>query len=291
MTTQIRGNVHITIRPVNPQDQVRLANLLHFEFHNHRHLDWISPLDLLDVQPFLTVEQDGIVQAALACPIDPPGVAWIRLFAASGNVSYDAMWQLLWAQARQQLTDLGGARVVAITLNPWFGDLLERSRFYRIQEVVFLTWENQKIPEPYHQVSITIRPMTKADLSQVRMVDAAAFAPIWQNSLVSLAAALDQSFLATVVEDSSGIVAYQISTLGHLGGHLARLAVIPGLQGRKIGHDILVDLLHQFQIQNIHRVTVNTQLDNIVSLNLYHKLGFYQTGESYPVYEYKNPGI
>jgi hypothetical protein len=110
---------------------------MHFEMYVHRHLDWLSPLDLMDDQPFLTVEQDNQVQAALACPIDPPKVAWIRLFVASGAVSYEAMWQLLWAQARRELADPSGVKVAAIALQTWFANMLERSRF-AYPDVVFL---------------------------------------------------------------------------------------------------------------------------------------------------------
>ena len=285
----ILGNVRIAVRPVVQQDQARLANLLHFEMYVHRHLDWLSPLDLLDVHPFLTVEQDNQVQASLACPIDPPGVAWLRLFVASGGVSYEAMWQLLWAQARHDLRELGGATVVAIALQSWFANMLERSHFKRIQEVVFLTWENTEKISPVKSNRYIIRPMIKADLEHVRQVDEDAFAPIWQNSLSALEAAFDQSYLATVAEDDLGIMGYQISTLGHLGGHLARLAIHSRSQGQRIGYAVLVDLLRQFQERNILRVSVNTQQDNTVSLNLYRKAGFQLTGESYPVLSYELP--
>ncbi len=280
---QIQGNIKIAVRPVVQQDQPRLANLMHFEMYVHRHLDWVSPLELLDAHPFLTVEQDNQVQASLACPIDPPGVAWIRLFVASGAVSYEAMWQLLWAPARQELIKQGGARVVAIALQSWFANMLERNHFKRIQDVVFLTWEGHEKIQSLKPDRFTIRPMLKTDLQRVRQVDGEAFASIWQNSLSSLQAAFEQSHIATVAEDDQGIMGYQISTLGHLGGHLARLAVTPRSQGRKIGYALLNDLLHQFQDQNIHRVSVNTQQDNLVSLNLYQKFGFHLTGESYPV--------
>jgi len=286
---QIQGNLRIAVRSVVQKDQARLANLLHFEMYVHRHLDWLSPLDSLDVHPFLTVEQDDQVQASLACPIDPPGVAWIRLFVASGAVSYEAMWQLMWTQARQELAKLGGARVVAIALQSWFANMLERNRFRRIQDVVFLTWEGHEKIRPVKPDHFTIRPMLKTDLQHVRYVDEGAFAAIWQNSLSSLQAAFEQSHIATVAEDAQGMMGYQISTLGHLGGHLARLAVHPRAQGQKIGYAILNDLLHQFQVQNIQRVSVNTQQDNLVSLNLYRKVGFNLTGESYPVLAYELP--
>ena len=82
---------------------------------------------------------------------------------------------------------------------------------------------------------------------------------------------------------------YQISTSTPMGGHLARLAVLPENQDHGIGKALLVDLLSQFARRGIVKVTVNTQADNLSSLNLYHKLGFHLTGEEYPVYQLNLP--
>ena len=282
---QVSNNIKILVRPVELEDHSRLANLLHFETHVHRHLDWISPLDILEKQPFYVLEQDGKLEAALSCPIDPPDVAWLRLFVASSAISYEAAWQLLWREVRNKLVGEGGAVVVVIALHKWMADLLERNKFQRIQDVVFLKWEN-KLIENIQQSSISIRPMKKVDLLMVEKIDYASFKPIWRNSIDSLSAAYDQSFIATIAEDSNGLVAYQISTGGHMGGHLARLAVHPRAQGMGIGKAVVVDLLRQFNLLNVRRVTVNTQEDNIKSINLYERVGFKITGERYSVYQF-----
>jgi len=39
----------------------------------------------------------------------------------------------------------------------------------------------------------------------------------------------------------------------------------------------------------IPRLTVNTQSDNVTSLNLYQKMGFIRMGEQYPVYTFDVP--
>jgi len=282
----ISNHLRIKVRPVRRDDQSRLANLLHFETHIHRHLDWISPLELLDIQPFLVIEQDERIEAALSCPIDPPDVAWIRLFAASGAISHEAAWQLLWRDVLTQLREEGCKSVAAIALFKWFADMLERNKFQRVQDVIFLSWENNVEIEPLQLDSVSIRPMELDDLSMVAEIDQAAFKPIWRNSLQSLVAAYEQSQIATVAEASGRLVGYQISTSGHMDGHLARLAVHPDVQGLHIGKAILIDLLRQFKARKIRRVSVNTQEDNIKSINLYQKIGFKKTGECYSVYEF-----
>jgi ribosomal protein S18 acetylase RimI-like enzyme len=70
---------------------------------------------------------------------------------------------------------------------------------------------------------------------------------------------------------------------------LARLAVHPGMQGRGIGRALLSDLFAYLTRTGTTRLSVNTQSDNRVSLNLYKSMGFIRTGEEYPVYTFEIP--
>ena len=128
--------------------------------------------------------------------------------------------------------------------------------------------------------------MTFDDLPMVEKIDAAAFGEIWRNSYDSVELSFRQSALATVAEEEAGINGYQISTASPMGGHLARLAVLPENQSRGIGYALVRDTLDQFERRGALRVTVNTQEENLVSLSLYAKLGFRLTGEKYPVYQF-----
>ncbi|NJN05352.1 MAG: GNAT family N-acetyltransferase [Rhodobacteraceae bacterium] len=46
------------------------------------------------------------------------------------------------------------------------------------------------------------------------------------------------------------------------------------------------DLFARLVAKNYRKLSVNTQSDNQTSLNLYTKLGFIRTGQSYPVYTF-----
>ena len=280
--------LQLTIRPVTDDDLQRLANLIHYEAHVHRHLDWRAPLDWVGYHPYLVAEHNGDILAALACPPDPPGVAWIRLFAASTNISLRLAWEELWAAACARLFEIGGATsIAAIPLHNWFRTLLEKSGFERTHNVVVLSWKPQ-VSRPPAQLTPgwTIRSMTLSDLAAVETVDTQAFGLIWQNSLASLEVAFRQAAVATVAEGGGEIVGYQISTATPMGGHLARLAVKPKYQRLGIGYGLITDLLDQFEKRGAQSVTVNTQHDNLVSLSLYARAGFKRIGEEYPVYQY-----
>ncbi len=279
----------LQISAASPEDRQQLANLIHFGVHVHRHLDWRPPLDWIGREPFLKASRNGEVLAALACPPDPPNVAWIRLFASAYSDSIESVWQELWGACARQLQEYTGPlRIAAIPLQSWFQQLLENSHFSCDHHVVVLVWERSEISTDQQDHSVTIRPMVLDDIPRVEKIDASAFGGVWQNSQSCLEIAFRQSAVATIAEQYGMPVGYQISTATQMGGHLARLAVLPDYQGRGIGYSLVNDMLSQFYRRGARSVTVNTQHDNQDSLSLYQRAGFHLTGEEYPVYEYRS---
>jgi ribosomal protein S18 acetylase RimI-like enzyme len=120
------------------------------------------------------------------------------------------------------------------------------------------------------------------DLPRVVDLDAAAFDPLWRNSLEGLASAFNQACYASVAEDDAGLIGYQLATGGAFGTHLARLAVQPAAQGRGLGAALVHDLNAHIPQDREPRLTVNTQADNRPHA-LYERLGFRRTGERFPV--------
>ena len=281
--------LNLAIRPALPGDQQRIANLIHFEGHTHRNLDWRSPLDWLGFQPFFIAEQEGQVVGALACPPDPADIAWVRFFSSANYLPMEQVWQLLFDAVLQQVAETHSfSRLASLPLNRWYEELLIKSNFKITQSVVMLRFDLpltpiDGLPPP---AGVCLRGMNLDDLPAVETVDRAAFNPIWRNSLGSLEIAFRQADMATVAELDGEIIGYQITTKIESRVHLARLAVHPHQQGRHIGKSMLTDLLSQYQRRGYRRLTVNTQKDNLHSLQLYQKAGFTLTGEEYPIYEF-----
>ena len=276
--------VSLQVRPAVPQDQHQIANLMFFESHVHRHLDWRAPLEWLGSPLYWVAEENGRVLAALACPQDPERVAWVRLFAHARQLTLDDAWTTLWNAAQKDIGKQGGATVALIAMHKWLSDLLIKHGFSNTQNIIMLKWEGTNAPEQSSVDGVTIRTMQSSDLPAVAELDASAFMPLWQNPLDALEKALPQATSATVVEDGQGLVGYQISTANPFGVHLARLAVRPDAQRRGLGSLIVTDLIRRLKDKHIHRLTVNTQSDNHASLALYEKMGFVITGEKFPVY-------
>ena len=276
--------LNLKVRPATLQDHQSISNLILLQNHAHRHLDWRHPLDWLGSPYFWLLEGEGRTLAVLACPPDPPGVAWMRLFAFSGQVSALDAWSLLWNVAREEIAHLGGAQVAVIAMQTWMYDLLTRADFKLTQNIVMLEYHGRPVLQPALPPGMLLRLMTWSDLPEVERVDADAFDPLWHISLDSLQRAYSQSVVPSVVESGGRLLGYQLSTGKPTGAHLARLAVRKDAQGFGLGAALVNDLISQMRQRSADLISVNTQDDNHVSLALYQKAGFFRTGEEYPVF-------
>ena len=182
--------VDVRVRSALLTDQRQIANLMHFSPTIHRHLDWRYPLDWIGSPPFFVLEQQGQIISALACPPDPPTVAWVRLFVNSGQLPLEQSWRLLWEAARLDLAHKQGFTVAAIVLQDWYHSLLINSGFISRQSIVMLERDGRAPVDVALPSGFSIRSMLQYDLPAVAEVDArrlrtslAEFPPISGKSL------------------------------------------------------------------------------------------------------------
>ena len=280
----------LRVRPATKKDHQEIANLMFFERHVHRHLDWRHPTEWLGAPFYWALERNSRILAVLACPQDQQETAWVRLFVHSGQLSEQESWKILWDYAKKEISRYGDVKVVAISLQNWMKTLLQENGFRNDEQIVMMIWEektplNWQLPK-----GVSIRAMKEADLPAVARVDEAAFTPIWQNSLSMLKQAYPQAVVATVAESAEGIIGYQLSTSSPFGAHMARLASHPKAQRQGIASALIGDLTTKLLAKNISQLSVNTQSNNLRSLALYKKCGFQETGEEYPLYTFEISG-
>lgn len=281
MTTEPK----ISVRSAVEKDRSQIANLIHLETFVHRHLDWRPPLDWIGFHPFLIALRNNQVIASLACPPDPPGVTWVRVFACSSTIPPSDAWDFLWPEAETHLIEKGTTSIAAIPLQKKFRQLLDQKSFQHIHNVIVFAWDNNNLDLP-ETSPINIRRMREDELKVIQEIDEQAFGPIWRYSLDSISLAFNKAMFATVAEDQTGLLGYQISTPSPYGAHLARLAIRPSVQNQGIGYALTRHLQDSLKIQHPIRISVNTQDYNHASIALYKKAGFSQTDESYPVFLY-----
>jgi len=276
-------------QPLTVNDREAVLNLFKARRFVHRHPGWRSVPEWLSFQPFWTLKQNQEMIAALACPPEPKGVAWIRLFACRFPHRPANAWPLLFRSVFHSLPE-PKPTIAALGLAAWFSDLLLNNGFSENNRIVILYWDANSQPSPLHPSrGINLRQMSNQDLVSVLKIDHQAFKPIWQISWEALSTAFRQSAYATVVEKDEQIIGYQISTTTHNATCLERLAVSPEQQGQGIGAQLVYDLIDDFQLSSAMHLTVNTQQDNLASQTLYKKMGFKMAGESYPVFVYQAP--
>jgi ribosomal protein S18 acetylase RimI-like enzyme len=270
-------------RQATPADRRLVDTLLAGARWRHAHLDWLDAVDLLDQSPFLLATDHERTSACLACPPDPPGFAWIRVFASSSELQPAEAWASLWPAASSRARHLGATLAAALSADPWMVSLLRHSGFEETNGVVFLEHRGRAGDAP-PMAGVRIRSYQPGDIDALLDLDQQAFPGLWGYSRPVLSAAIEQAALVTVLEVAGEVVGYQLSTASALGAHLARLAVHPQHLGQGYGSALVQHLLHAFSVRGFDRVSVNTQADNRASLTLYRRLGFSDTGQAYPVF-------
>lgn len=238
---------------------------------------------MISQQPFLLASHDGEPIGCLACPPDPPGVSWLRLFAVASRYDPSDLWEFLWPVAESAARNAGASTAAILLMSGWLVSFLMRSGFSQTNSVIFLERRIERLPTKT-TLPQSIRSFQSADIPKVVQLDNMAFEPIWQYSHSGMQTALAHSSLALVAEEDGDIAGYLIVSTSALGVHIARLAVEPKWQGRGFGNALVRHAMAFAFERGATKLTVNTQTDNTPAQTLYHSLGFQSTDQSYPVW-------
>jgi len=271
-----------TIRQATSFDTSEIAEFLDHASLIHRHLDWTPLFDWIDSAPFLIYSLDQQLKGILVCPPDPPGVAWIKCYACEQAGESISIFASLLSEAKR-LIPATINYIFAIGLNDWFKQTLQKRNFERFQDVIVLKYQHK----PFYKLGksqATTRPMEFFDIKEVAKVDQTSFDSIWTITADGLKSAFFQSEHASVAEINGKIVGYELSTANQYSAHLARVAVLPEHQQKNIGVQLVSEMVSSYLNRGINEITVNTQDTNQASLNLYKKIGFYPTGDRFPIY-------
>ncbi|MEL6526869.1 MAG: GNAT family N-acetyltransferase [Chloroflexota bacterium] len=278
----------LAIRPYQRRDRDDILSLMFYSRYTHTHLDWYKAGQWLDVESNMIrlAFMDGSLVGVLGMSPALNDATWIRLIIVAQG--YDPTYVLsdMWEQVRLELADMHLDVTAILAINPWVGRYLPALGFHFEETVITLQRPPQElIPAP--DTAITLINGYLEDMPQIVAVDHAAFAPPWQMSQSDVRLAQRQAASCTLAIVDDEIVGYEIATRHHKSGHLARIAVHPQAQGKRIGSHLLHHLLSRFIDRGVLSMTVNTQLSNVRSQQLYKRYGFTRNGFDLSVWEYR----
>ena len=119
-----------SIRKATKQDYQALSFFIGASEYVHRHLDWRASLDWLGYEPYLILQKNEVIQAVLACPPDPFGIAWIRLFSVSSSfIKPFQAWDMLFPEVQLAFEPGFPITFAALGLQDWFINLLSYNNF------------------------------------------------------------------------------------------------------------------------------------------------------------------
>ncbi len=273
-------NTRLEVRPYARRHRSALLELSAFSQWTHKHLDWYSLGQWLDQergQVFLAWR--GAVLAGvigLSLPIDD--CSWIRLLCVGDARMPGLIVEELWERAEAYCRRAGIGQAAGLMVTNWLATYLRSLGFDYADEVITLRQKGSRRPALRSAVA-ELRPAAPADVPAIAEVDRRAFPALWRLGHDEIWQALRQSVHARVALRDGVVVAYQFGTRHDGVAHLARLAVDPRHQRAGIGSQLLDGFLAECERLPLETISVNTQLSNAPSQEMYQRFGFYRNNK------------
>ncbi|WP_420631556.1 GNAT family N-acetyltransferase [Candidatus Leptofilum sp.] len=287
------------IRKAEKSDAEAVHHLLKTAVYTHLHVDWYLPGDWIGSPGFVVLPKPKTNQNSLtaklfqsssdigACLIatpDPLPAAWVRVAAIDKAENGKETLANLLLNVLPVLRQQGVTQLAWLTVEAWPSEWLPAWGFYRDSEIETYVKEDRTLPPSPDVPSLTIRQVYSTDYDSLAALEAASFAPIWQQSARALAVARPQSLSFDVALLGDEIVGYQLSARAEAGAHLVRLTVHPEKQGLGVGTALLRHAFSYYYRRGLYKVSLNTQVENYDSQKLYQRFGFVPTQQRLPIW-------
>lgn len=256
-----------------------ILSLMFYSRHTHTHLDWYKAGQWLDLEGNtigLAFHQDDLV-GVMGISEALNEAVWLRLMVIAQGYDPAMILSFLWGHLRPVLIANRIKSANILVINPWLASFLPALSFQYLENVISMHRAPQELPAP-PQSDVMLRNGYLEDIHAIVAIDHSAFDPPWQMSATDIRFSQRQAANCTLAIYDNQVVGYEIATRHHTAGHLARLAVYPQIQGKRVGQVLLHHLLTRFSQRGVKGMTVNTQESNIRSQRLYERFGFLRNG-------------
>ena len=193
-----------------------------------------------------------------------------------------------------QLADRGYRRIRTGALGTTAGIRVEQAGFHPAQELVLL---EHVAPHTVAGPALATHRLFATRRGRASDIDQAAFGAGWRLDPAAIAdvCAATPHHRARVAGHADhdgtarGPAAYAVTGRDGRQGFLQRLAVRPESQHQGLGRALVADSLRWLAHRRVHRVLVNTPVDNDAAIALYEGMGFERLPEHLHVYERSLP--
>ncbi len=299
--SQTADSLAPVIRLATRQDSREIIQLLETAAFRHLHLDWQLPLDWLGSPGFVisptplppsrlkgsarwVFGQAEKLQACLAVAADPLPAAWVRVAAIHQADVSETLLAEMFARVIPFLRETAVTQLGWLLSGEWPEKWLVQAGFNLYTHITTYYKTDVTIPPKTLNPQLTIRPVQTSDFKNLEQLEEIAFEPLWRYSARTLSLAQRQALSFDVAIFQEQLVGYQLSMQSGSGAHLVRLVVAPHLQGQGVGRGLLTQAFDSYRQHQLSWVTLNTQVDNNSSQNLYRKFGFQPDGQQLPVW-------
>jgi ribosomal protein S18 acetylase RimI-like enzyme len=286
---EIASKMSTVIRVATSEDKSSINHLLRNAPFYHLHVDWRLPVDWLGWPEFVVLEDyehDGELAGCFAATADPLPAAWVRIAAARAGLEPFSLFKSMLEAVIPALAINGVNQLGWLMAQAWPDSWLKSLGFQKVNAITTYILDDRSVqPEWYDEV--TIQPVELADVDALAQIEKEAFRPLWRHSADGLRLAFQQSTAFEVAWLGRQIAGFHYSVPGSYDRgheHLARLTVRPSFQGKGVGRTLLASALEGYRNRSVVQVSLNTQVDNIVSHHLYERYGFKALGDEIPVW-------
>lgn len=277
------------VRQAVESDARAIQRLIRDAAFVHIHADWHVPGDWLG-EPGFVLHADSVkglidgerLDGCLVIAADPAPASWVRVAATKPENGLPILSEMMEMAVVSLDSDID--EVAWFVTDEWPEAWLEGLGFELETEVITLEKNDLQLAPFQAPPELVIRPVRVSDFPALAEMEAEAFEPMWRHSADGLLLAWRQSIVFDVALMNDQPVGFQFSTRTYNGAHVARMTVLPGMQGRGIGASLLTEAITQFEAKKLNRLSLNTQIDNVASQKLYKRFGFVESGQSFPVW-------
>ncbi len=213
----------------------------------------------------------------LSQTVNPPS-AWIGGFCVSWteSKSYLKLLNILLEHLVLLLIERG-VRYLHYSGNDserdWLRDALLTQGFIPYRSLYAYDKFDFRIPSRGNQ-EVTVRPVQPRDIPALLALEEVCFEDLWRYDAVSFRDIAATHPYFVVAELAGKVIGYQFNALDGEYGYLIRIAVHPSVGGQAIGTRLMAEAMRFFEKEQVFRIMLNSQDNNIYAHRLYEWFGF-----------------